>query len=82
MAYEPGRSQMSIQLSEFAHLVSSSRDMHKDQVSIDITQASLIVNDIVELQDKVISLQNKVITLLEQDVAPTTGEMDGGVFNS
>ena len=39
---------MSIQLTEFAHLVSSSRDMHKDQVSIDTTQASLIVNDIVE----------------------------------
>ena len=46
------------------------------------SEAQLLVNDIVELQNKVIALQDKVISLMEQDNAPTTGQMDGGTFGS
>ena len=73
---------MSIQITNFTHLVSSSRDMQKEQVSMNTSEAQLLVNDIVELQNKVIELQDKVISAMEQNNAPITGQMDGGTFGS
>jgi hypothetical protein len=56
--------------------------MQKEQVSLQTSDAKLLLNDIVELQSKVILLQDKLIKVMEQDNAPVTGQMDGGSFGS
>ena len=73
---------MSIHINNFTHLVSSSSDMQKPQVSMNTSDAKQLLNDIVELQNKVIQLEDKLISTLEQNRTPTTEELDGGSFTS
>ena len=47
-----------------------------------VSQAGLVVTDIIELQNKLIATQEQLIKALEQNNAPTTGSMDAGSFKS
>jgi hypothetical protein len=73
---------MSLHITNFAHLVNSTKEQNKPEVTMSVSQASLVVTDIIELQNKLIATQEQLIKTLAQDNAPTTGSMDAGSFKS
>ena len=71
---------MSLHITTFAHLVNSSKTQNRREVTLPIDQASLVLVDIIELQNKLIETQEKLIQLAERSSNPTSGELDGGSF--
>ena len=69
---------MSLHITNFAHLVNSTKEQNKPEVTMSVSQASLVVTDIIELQNKLIATQEQLIKALEQNNAPTTGSADAG----
>ena len=71
-----------IAIEKFGHLVSSSSQQGKQQVSMSTSDAQALVNDIIELQNKVIQVQSIAIDTLSKanDPLPNTVEADAGRF--
>ena len=60
---------MSLHITNFAHLVNSTKEQNKPEVTMSVSQASLVVTDIIELQNKLIATQEQLIKALEQNNA-------------
>tara|TARA_B100000242_G_C43053184_1_gene492214 strand:- start:4508 stop:4729 length:222 start_codon:yes stop_codon:yes gene_type:complete len=73
---------MSLHITNFAHLVNSTKEQNKPEVTMSVSQANLLLTDIIDLQSKLIGTQEQLIKALEQNNAPTTGSMDAGSFKS
>ena len=73
---------MSLHITNFAHLVNSTKEQNKPEITMSVSQANLVVTDIIELQNKLIATQEQLIKTLAQDNAPTTGSMDACSFKS
>jgi|TARA_B110000858_G_C17509114_1_gene339549 hypothetical protein len=71
-----------IAIEKFGHLVSSSSQQGKPQVSMSVADGQALINDILELQSTVIHLQAIAINALQQanDPIPSTVEADAGRF--
>jgi len=80
ISHEQRGSTMSLHITNFAHLVNSSKTQNRREVTLPIDQASLVLVDIIELQNKLIETQEKLIQLAERSSNPTSGELDGGSF--
>jgi hypothetical protein len=71
-----------IAIEKFGHLVSSSSQQGKQQVTMSVADAQSLVNDIIELQNKVIQVQSIAVDALSKanDPIPSTVEADAGKF--
>ena len=71
-----------IAIEKFGHLVSSSSQQGKQQVSMSTSDAQALLNDILELQNKVIQVQSIAIDALSKanDPLPSSVEADAGRF--
>lgn len=71
-----------IAIEKFGHLVSSSSQQGKQQVSMSTSDAQALVNDIIELQNRVIQVQSIAVDALSKanDPLPNTVEADAGKF--
>jgi len=71
-----------IAIEKFGHLVSSSSQQGKQQVSMNVADAQALLNDIISLQNKLIESQSIAVQALQQanTPLPSSIEADAGRF--
>ena len=64
---------MSLHITNFAHLVNSTKEQNKPEVTMSVSQANLLLTDIIDLQSKLIGTQEQLIKHWSRTTHPLQG---------